>query len=176
MITLTLVDRRLFDRPAAVTGFPNGDHWVVRSHAIHQLLQLPLLVLLSFRTHPSADLLGRIVLARALPGLHPRFRLLQHNQTVRPPPPHFVFPPIYLNLIVLDTDSYHYWKLNPDQETVEKHMSPPDPIERAREAVTSSSRESGDAGPSGGGGGGEKPRLGNSEDNWRMREKNDSPV
>lgn len=80
---------------------------------------------------------------------------------------------MYLN--VSDMHSYHYWKLNPDQEAVEQHMSPPDPIERVREAVTSSSQGSGDAGTSGGGGG-EKSRLGESEDNWRVREKNDSPV
>lgn len=78
----------------------------------------------------------------------------------------------------INTRSYRYWTLNPRQETVEHHMSPQDPIERAREVVASTSREDGGPSASGGAGGGVGSSVGGEggRDRWRTREKNDSPV
>ena len=90
-----------------------------------------------------------VVLGRPILGFITRSKFLFPSQTVR-----FSSHPIESNTHSSSSSSYRYWKLNPDQATVDPKKSPGDPIgsdaNANRVETEGGERLSGDgAGPSG---------------------------
>lgn len=149
--------------PAAVTGFPNPQHWVVCHRA----------------TFWDLILIIVLVLGWAILRFSPRRRVLLSIEAVS----------ISIHSSSLDHltgafNSYRYWKLNPDQATVDARKSPADPLVAVKSIVRSetsvdrekrgrASRESNRPGTTTTANGGFDQNLGTTS---RGRPINDSPV
>jgi aquaporin related protein len=124
--------------PAAVTGFKDGQHWVVYT--------LSILIFSLFKLKWTCAVLGRSV-----PRIPSRSVVLFAVETVRFVSS-FLFKTDMYTLNVLPS-SFKYWQINPDQATDDPDKSPGGPIHLAKSMITRRQKD----GSSGGSTSGDPP-------------------